>query len=571
MKRFTALLLALALLGLLSACGGDAPVGSPTRDPDPVRTIDPIEPPTDSPEPGPDAPPAPEDLPAACRLYAEAAARGGAAERFAGEELPDGPRADEGVGESHSIHLPDGGDVNLILEGALGEGVYLKDLDPGLSQQASYGQIVWNGRQYHAFTVTADSCAVPNLYPDSGGLLRLNIVGDCTLTGGEYDCLEGFGCVLITGSGTLTVDRAIACGGSEFDLPALMVDGGVTLRCPRLDLRPNRGAEAPALAVLGGAVYAEQLALNGGDAINAGGTLLARQAEGAARLVLRDGVTLMDELSGAPTVILSGGTGCLAGDLPDGTVVEAGAGSLTAAELDGAEIRDGNALVLWAESVGSPYCNTIYSEEWAAGSGLTWDGLTVRETAGRYFAGALNLNDARSDGLEAWGGLWLALGGDSVLAGPAAGTSLLLTGPGSLTAERLNVWAWGSIRAPLLAVTDGARVTLTGEEGVAVGGNAGEPGLLLVDGGSLNCGGDLWMQSGALSVRAGELTVGGACAVERGRVEITGGTVTLAQGLWLGDGDIVITGGTVIVPGGLDGLVAENGSVTVDGGVVREP
>ena len=49
MKRFTALLLALALLGLLSACGGDAPVGSPTRDPDPVRTIDPIESPTDSP------------------------------------------------------------------------------------------------------------------------------------------------------------------------------------------------------------------------------------------------------------------------------------------------------------------------------------------------------------------------------------------------------------------------------------------------------------------------------------------------------------------------------------------
>ena len=570
MKHFIAMLLTLALLGMLSACGGGSvPVGSPTQDPDPIRTVDPIVSPTDSPEPS--GLPAAEALPESCRLYAAAVARSGAAERFSGESLPDAPRAYEGAGESFSIHLPGGGDVDLILVGALGEGVCLKDLDSGLTQEAGYGQIVWNGLQYHAFTVTADHCAVPNLYPDSGGLLRLNIIGDCTLTGGEYDCLEGFGCVLLTGSGTLTVDRAIACGGSDFDLPALLVDGGVTLVCPRLDLRPNEGAEAPALAVLGGAAYTEQLELNGGDAVNAGGTLLARQVEGAAHLVLRDGVTLMDELADASTVILSGGTGCLAGELPAGTVVEAGAGSLTAAELSGAEVRGGDGLVLWAESVGSPYCNTVYAEEWAAGPGLAWDGLTLRETEGRYFAGTLNLKDSRADGLEAWGGLWLTLSGDSVLAGPVAGTSLLLTGPGALTAERLNIWGWGGVRAPLLAVTDGAQVTLTGEEGVAVGGNAGEAGLLLVDSGTLICGGGLWMQSGTLAVREGTLTVGGPCAVERGRVEITGGTVTLAQGLWLGEGDIVLTGGTVIVPGGLDGLVAENGSVIVDGGSVREP
>lgn len=569
MRPFAAALLVLALLTLAACDGGSAPVESSTQAPDPIRTIDPIVSPTDS--PGPSGLPAAEDLPEACRIYAETGERSGTAERFQGEDLPNAAWAYAGVGESHSIHLPDGGDINLILEGALGEGVYLKDLDPGLTQEASYGQIAWNGELYHAFTITADNCAVPNLYPDAGGLLRLNIVGDCTLTGGEYDCLEGFGCVLLTGSGTLTVDRAIACGGSEFDLPALMVDGGVTLRCPRLDLRPNEGADAPALAVLDGAVYTNQLALNGGDALNAGGTLLARQAEGAARLVLRDGVTLMDELSDASAVVLSGGTGCLACALPDGTVVEAGAGSFTAADLKGAEVRGDGAQVLRAEDAGSPYCHTDYSEDWAAGSGLRWDGLTFRAAEGRYFAGTLTLTDAELPGLAAWGALWLALQGSSTFTEEIAGTGMLIAGPGSLTAKRLSIWGWGGVRAPLLTVTDGAEVTLTGEEGVAMGSNAGEAGLLLVDGGTLTCTDGLWIQNGTLMVRAGALTVGGTCAVERGRVEITGGTVTLPQGLWLGEGDIVITGGEVIVSGGLDSLVTDYGSVIVDGGTVREP
>ena len=72
-------------------------------------------------------------------------------------------------------------------------------------------------------------------------------------------------------------------------------------------------------------------------------------------------------------------------------------------------------------------------------------------------------------------------------------------------------------------------------------------------------------------MRSGSLRADGTVSIEKGRVEIRGGTVTLSQGLWLGEGDIVITGGRVIVPGGLDGLVTDNGTVTVDGGSVREP
>ena len=173
--------------------------------------------------------------------------------------------------------------------------------------------------------------------------------------------------------------------------------------------------------------------------------------------------------------------------------------------------------------------------------------------------------------MAAWGALWLALQGSSTFTEEIAGTGMLIAGPGSLTAKRLSIWGWGGVRAPLLTVTDGAEVTLTGEEGVAMGSNAGEAGLLLVDGGSLTCTDGLWIQNGTLMVRAGALAVGGTCAVERGRVEITGGTVTLPQGLWLGEGDIVITGGEVIVSGGLDSLVTDYGSVIVDGGTVREP
>ena len=52
---------------------------------------------------------------------------------------------------------------------------------------------------------------------------------------------------------------------------------------------------------------------------------------------------------------------------------------------------------------------------------------------------------------------------------------------------------------------------------------------------------------------------------------IEGGTVVFGKGLWLGNGDITVTGGEVIVPGGADGLIAENGIVRIEGGTVREP
>ena len=562
MKRSAVLILTLALMSLLTACGGgDVPTQTAQLTPSPSNTA-------------PEGLPTAEELPEACRLYVSEANLGGAAERFADKKLPLAERAYDGVGESFTIHMADGSEAELVLEGAIGEGISLTDFAAGLTQQGGYGRIAWNGELYNALSLRAENCTVPNLWPNDGGLLCLDIQGDCTLDGGACACLEGFSCVLITGEGTLTVTGqwggSLACGGGDFPLPALMVDGDVTVICGSLELQPNQGAAGPTLALLNGTVLTDWV--QGGDVLNAGGTLLVRRADGA-DLILRDGVTLLDEMNGEGlSVVLSGGTGYLVGPLPQGTAVESGAGTFVAGELSGVTVRGSGAVVSAGAETGTAYCSTTYSADWAAGSGLAWDWATVRAAEGRYFAGVLGLTNAQAPELLAWGSLWVELTGESAVTGDIAGTSILLTGPGTLTADRLNVWGWGGIKEPLLAVTDGAAVTLTAEEGIALGCEGDGSGLLLVDGGAaLTCEGGLWIGGGTLSVRDGTLTVGGPCSVERGRVEITGGTVTLAEGLWLGEGDIVITGGTVIVPGGSEGLIAEHGTVIVEGGTIREP
>ena len=260
--------------------------------------------------------------------------------------------------------------------------------------------------------------------------------------------------------------------------------------------------------------------------------------------------------------------------LPAGCVVQAGAGSLTADGLDQAEIHKGDAAVLNAAEDGSMYCATVYSREWAPSVGGTaWEDLTAMEAGGRYFSGQLALMNANLPELLPWGGLCVSLSGNNIITGDVGGTSLLFTGAGNVTAQKIGIWGWGVTRAPLMAVKGrGTAVTLYGEgECLTMGSNEGDEGLLLVDGGELTCRGDVWLQNSLLSVRSGSLRADGTVSIEKGRVEIRGGTVTLSQGLWLGEGDIVITGGRVIVPGGLDGLVTDNGTITVDGGSVREP
>ena len=570
MRRLSAL--ALSLLLLLTACGTPSTPDDAAVLPTPNDEI--------LVEEGLRA----EDLPEACRLWFDLADTSGAADKSS--KLPLAARADEGACDYLAVRMPDGSYTDLIQEGRLAdEGVSLADFSGGgAKQEGSYGQLAWNGELYHAFTVSAADCAIPNLSAPDGGVLRLNLSGECTADGGgtEYACFEGFDCVVLTGDGTLTVTNATAldCGRGDLPIPALVLDGDVTLRCDEIRLAAPNAVDVPALAVLGGTLCTDTLWLNNGALLNADGTLSVQDSvQELTRAVFRGGTTLLGAAEQRAEFILSGGTAHLAGDLAEGSTVEGGAGVFSAQSFSGAAVNDyDTGAALWDGADGSAYRGvygagyypTVYSPEWAdAASGAAWDALNAENPyEDDWFAGVLTLENSRAPELLPWGAVHLRVLGDNAVDGTLGGTGLLFTGGGSLTAGDLNVWSWGSVRAPLLAVRDGTSVR---GGALHMGSNAEEEGTLLVESGSLTVDGEFWLQNAALAVTGGELTLAGDASIDRGEVRISGGTVTLGGALWLGEGDIVITGGTVVVPGGQEGLIAENGTVTVTGGTIREP
>ena len=568
MKKLSALLLSLLLL--LTACGTPATPGDAVTLPTPNDEI--------LVEEGLRA----EDLPEVCRLWFDLAETSGAADK--NSNLPLASRADEGACDYLAVRLPDGTYTDLIQEGKLAdEGVTLADFSGGRAkQEGSYGQLAWNGELYHAFTVSAADCTLPNLTAPDGGILRLNISGDCTVDGGgtEYACFEGFDCVLVTGEGALTITNAacLGCGGGDLPVPALVLDGDVTLRCDDIRLAAPNTVDVPALAVLGGTLCTDMLWLSNGMLVNAGGTLSVQgSVQELKRAVFRGGTTLLGAAEQKAEFILSGGTAHLAGGLAEGSTVEGGAGVFSAQSFSGAAVNDYGA-VLWDGAddsayrsvYGADYYPTDYSPDWAGTvPSAVWDALNAENPyENDWFAGTLTLENAHAPELLPWGGAHLRVLGENTVDGTLGGTGLLFTGGGSLAAGELSVWSWGSVRAPLLAVQDGTNVRCGA---LHMGSNAEEKGTLLVESGSLTADGEFWLQNAALTVTGGELTLAGDASIDRGEVHISGGTVTFGHGLWLGEGDIVITGGTVIVPGGEAGLTAENGKVTISGGAVREP
>ena len=560
-------LLAILLLASLSACA-DAPQVPAQQNEAPAAQTDTQPEAERSPAPEPVDAPA---LPEACLRWYDAALTGGAAERFA--SLPLAARADEGLSNDtgYSFRTPDGRDEQLV-ESAIADGVTLEEIsDGGAARVSSYGQIVWGGEAYHALTIDADGCAIPNLRPNAGGgLLRLNVTGECTVDGGSeaLACFEGFDCVLVTGTGTLrlTHTSGLGSGGGTLPLPALIVDGGASLVCDTMALRANEGCELTA-AILDGTVCTQMLQA-GGEVLVSGGLLLAQNVRETPAMVFRGGTALVDWLeSDGVSLVLSGGEAYFANELPQNAVIEAGAGTLYAAELSGAQVHDSGALVLSGDEGGSRYYNTVYDAQWADKPGASWAPLTVREAGGAYFGGTLTLSDAEADALLAWGAMHLALNGNSRVTGELGATSLLLDGGEVLTAGAVNLWGWGGVRRPVFCLTGDTQLYA---ESVSMGSNAGETGTILIAGGVLSCSGELWAQNADVTVSAGAVTLG-SLSVERGSITVTGGTLTLTDGLWLGEGDITVSGGEIVIPGGPDALCADNGSVTVTGGTVREP
>lgn len=511
-----------------------------------------------------------EALPESCRRWYGAAAQSGAA--GTNSDIPLDDRAAYYVSSDFSLRMPDGSYTGLIYN-HMTEGVTLEEFSGGRAVIGdARGRLAWTGVRYNAFTIEADNCAIPNLAPHERGLLRLDISGDCVMNGGgeEFGCLEEFDCVLITGSGTLRIENAsgLSCGGGDVPLPALIVDGEVQLICSDIVLTPNLG-DAPAFAQLGGTVCAERLECEGGDMFQAGGTLMCRGIRGLSRAVFRGGTALIDDFDCAgASLILSGGEAYITNALPEGAVIESGAGSICIPNAADAAVNGSGARIFDAERDGSRYYQTVYDDSWGGDDGLSWNSLCVSAVDGRLFAGVMTLSDCRAQELMPWGALCLDVRGDNAVADGIGGTSLIFDGGGTLRADSLSVWGWGGAHRPVIAVRGGTAVTVTGSGETAMGSQAGEEGLFVVDSGSFECGGNLWLQNAVLSVRGGEVHIMGSCNLEKGRIEVSGGRLTVEGTIWLGSGDVAVTGGVLAVSGGADGICADNGSVTANGGSI---
>lgn len=545
MKKLAALLISVVLL-LVSGCGKQDP------DADQLRA---------------------EDLPESCRGWFDIAETAGAAEENSG--FPAAARAAEGAAEGGiAARLPDGTEVDVVGESEqFAEGVKLSELTDGKAKRlGSGGRVIWNGELYDACTIAAENCRLPNLRPHEGGILRLDISGDCTVDGGgeEFGCFAGFDCVVVTGSGTLTIinTSGLASGTGRLPLPALLVDGGVTLRCGSIGVAANE-AGVPAFALLDGTVCAESLWLGRGELVVAGGVLSARDIFEVSGATFRGGVTLLGYAGDCANmkVVLSGGALYTADALPADTAVEAGAGTLCVKDAAQLSVKKyDKATVLDSETDGSPLAYTDYSEDWAGiVSGARWDGLAAQQAEGLWFVGKLTMDNGRCDELKPWGALWLELRGENFVQAELGGTSCVLTGGGSLTADTLNIWGWGGMHTPLCSIGADTEVYCAN---LRMGSNAGGAGTVVISSGKLTVGNEFWLQNGTLEVRGGEVRLCGDAAIEKGSLNITGGTVIIEKGLWIGAGDVNLSGGTLVLPNGEDSLTLESGKLHNHGGTL---
>ena len=291
MKRISCLVLTL-LLALLCACGQTDTL--PADDPpsaDPVASLD--------------------DIPQVCRLYYTYA--GWSPIAPADSKLPLAASASRGAPDYLSLWHQ--GEYTQLG----GEGLSIADVTGGkATEEGAYGRFCWNDELYHCVHIKADSCLIPSVGSVNGGILWLDLSGDCwadTGTGGEIGLFGGFDTVVITGSGTLTLSQSIEVGAGQAALPALIIDG-VDVTCPAAALTANTDPENTAnLIVCSGSLTTDLLTVSG-DACVTGGSVSVGLMLDCARLVCRGGLfTLTDgwgfsqaDLVTSPTVLLTGGT-----------------------------------------------------------------------------------------------------------------------------------------------------------------------------------------------------------------------------------------------------------------------
>lgn len=291
MKRISCLVLTL-LLALLCACGQTDTL--PADDPpsaDPVASLD--------------------DIPQVCRLYYTYA--GWSPIAPTDSKLPLAASASRGAPDYLSLWHQ--GEYTQLG----GEGLSIADVTGGkATEEGAYGRFCWNDELYHCVHIKADSCLIPSVGSVNGGVLWLDLSGDCWAdngTGGEIGLFGGFDTVVITGSGTLTLTQSLSGGTGQTALPALVIDG-VDVTCPAVALTANTDPENTAnLIVCSGSLTTDLLTVSG-DACVTGGSVSVGLMLDCARLVCRGGLfTLTDgwgfsqaDLVTSPTVLLTGGT-----------------------------------------------------------------------------------------------------------------------------------------------------------------------------------------------------------------------------------------------------------------------
>ena len=290
MKRISCLVLTL-LLALLCACGQTDTL--PADDPpsaDPVASLD--------------------DIPQVCRLYYTYADWSPIAPTDS--KLPLAASASRGAPDYLSLWHQ--GEYTQLG----GEGLSIADVTGGkATEEGAYGRFCWNDELYHCVHIKADSCLIPSVGSVNGGILWLELSGDCWADTGfdEAQHFEGFDTVVITGSGTLTLTQSLSGGTGQTALPALVIDG-VDVTCPAVALTANTDPENTAnLIVCSGSLTTDLLTVSG-DACVTGGSVSVGLMLDCARLVCRGGLfTLTDgwgfsqaDLVTSPTVLLTGGT-----------------------------------------------------------------------------------------------------------------------------------------------------------------------------------------------------------------------------------------------------------------------
>lgn len=159
-----------------------------------------------------------KSLPEACQVWYDAREMGGATERL-GFAVPLAARADDGVryDEGYSVRKADGTYNDLALD-RVQQGDFLESLSEAVRQESSYGQLSWAGEAYHALTITVTDGMMPNLVSPFGGVLRLNLSGDC------YVEVGGTG-ILAEGEGTLSAGNLNLWGWGGIHHPALILRG----------------------------------------------------------------------------------------------------------------------------------------------------------------------------------------------------------------------------------------------------------------------------------------------------------------------------------------------------------